>query len=923
MRIFTVCVFTITLLSFSSAGQAPRFLASSTGKATPLQNGEDPTKIFQPFDCGPEFPIGPDNLHHADILIPLRHRQVAAQWYIAPVTGRLDTLYFVIADMYGLLQDSIVNIRFLKSEISNNHGPSDGTYPDPCTPWGYYTNTSDSDNGIAAFPEEATDTTWHSTAGGTTPSFPPMGVNIWGVTEFPVHVTPYGINKLALHDVLDLNVSKGDVFFVAMRQQAPSYHPSPDSDATIYFRATSFGVPSPSRAWKFFEHTPSFQFPCGPDSVPGWYDQTYYGEPMMYNWWFAMSITGDPPPYISEINGLGHTLSTAQREVSAQIADCYPAHPESAGVASASILYSINDGMTLSSPMIHSTGDAWSGFIPGQSVGSLVSYRITATDINGNSDTSWQSFSYHVVSIHSNGYRCDTSYECTPAAIFPIGTAIDTSEWFLPPRSYVGAQRGDDGTAGPYSLGGPFVFYGDTMNYAWIGVNGAIALSKSQTDTIDLNNHGFGSAVWDLPYRQHHSRADTNSEGGVPKNFIAPFWSDWIVYKDSPRSTFGHIHHFSDSLKFVVEYDTLGSFDDGGNYVDPNEYRVILWKKSGIIEFQYDDIGTIGIEFTEGTLVGMQCDSLTHPVPPGEFPPFNFWNRSGYPLETRLHNGLCIRYVPIYSNMALGDGWQLVSVSTESPNKSRQFLFPSAVSNAFVFQNGTYQIASDPLKHGVGYWMNFNGAIPFVGNPVEEETVHVVTGWNMVGSIGFPVATADIAVTPPGLTTGAFFGFSGAGYYGINTLQPGNAYWVNASMEGTLYLFSSSFANVSHANRIHIVPINETPPAAPTDDDIHHSASHAPHRFSLEQNYPNPFNPVTELSFVIGHASFVTLRVYDVLGREVATIVNENLQPDEYTRKWDASSSPSGVYYYRLVATNNTLRQEGSFVETRKLVLLK
>ncbi|MGA2624431.1 MAG: TIM-barrel domain-containing protein [Bacteroidota bacterium] len=90
-----------------------------------------------------------------------------------------------------------------------------------------------------------------------------------------------------------------------------------------------------------------------------------------------------------------------------------------------------------------------------------------------------------------------------------------------------------------------------------------------------------------------------------------------------------------------------------------------------------------------------------------------------------------------------------------------------------------------------------------------------------------------------------------------------------------------------------------------------------PLEFRLEQNYPNPFNPVTTVSFVIGSSSFVTLGVYDVLGKKVATLVNEVKQPGKFTVKWDASDAglPSGVYFYRLTA--------GTFVETKKLILVK
>jgi hypothetical protein len=88
-----------------------------------------------------------------------------------------------------------------------------------------------------------------------------------------------------------------------------------------------------------------------------------------------------------------------------------------------------------------------------------------------------------------------------------------------------------------------------------------------------------------------------------------------------------------------------------------------------------------------------------------------------------------------------------------------------------------------------------------------------------------------------------------------------------------------------------------------------------PSQFSLSQNYPNPFNPTTNFEFQTGNFGLVNLRVFDVLGREVATLVNDARQAGVYTIRWNASSLPSGVYFYRL--------QTGSFVETKKLMLAK
>jgi hypothetical protein len=88
-----------------------------------------------------------------------------------------------------------------------------------------------------------------------------------------------------------------------------------------------------------------------------------------------------------------------------------------------------------------------------------------------------------------------------------------------------------------------------------------------------------------------------------------------------------------------------------------------------------------------------------------------------------------------------------------------------------------------------------------------------------------------------------------------------------------------------------------------------------PIRYALNQNYPNPFNPTTAVSYQLSAVSFVSLKVFDLLGREIATLVNEVHQPGSYTVRWNASSMPSGVYLYRL--------QTHDFVETKKMLLLK
>ncbi len=261
---------------------------------------------------------------------------------------------------------------------------------------------------------------------------------------------------------------------------------------------------------------------------------------------------------------------------------------------------------------------------------------------------------------------------------------------------------------------------------------------------------------------------------------------------------------------------------------------------------------------------------------------------------------------------ALPGGWNMLSVPVTLDDYTTSVHFPTAVSEAFAY-NGSY-VVSPTLENGVGYWLRFSGAQNFTvpGLYRTHDSIHVVTGWNMIGSISYPVPTSGITSTPGGMTTSTFFGYNG-GYTPADTIKPGKGYWVKVSEAGTLYL--SSGETVLAENRIRIVPGGELPPPPPEGTS---AQSAVPTEYSLGQCYPNPFNPSTVIEYSLSTRGRVTLVVYNTIGQQIATLVNAEQEAGSYAVRWNGATDrgakvASGVYFYQLRA--------GAFVSTKKMML--
>ena len=193
------------------------------------------------------------------------------------------------------------------------------------------------------------------------------------------------------------------------------------------------------------------------------------------------------------------------------------------------------------------------------------------------------------------------------------------------------------------------------------------------------------------------------------------------------------------------------------------------------------------------------------------------------------------------------------------------------------------------LKRNGSAWINPQNSqstkFPYPGDPVTS------TGWT---EIGFGDRRSMLSFGPltmnPGDTQSVIVAQLIAGY----SSNLGNISNLRTLANYVKGIYNSNFQSVLSVNTI---------------------SNEIPDRFSLSQNYPNPFNPNTIINYQLSMFNYVSLKVYDVLGKEVATLVNEKQSAGKYEVEFDGSNLTSGVYFYKLTA--------GEFTDTKRMILIK
>lgn len=147
------------------------------------------------------------------------------------------------------------------------------------------------------------------------------------------------------------------------------------------------------------------------------------------------------------------------------------------------------------------------------------------------------------------------------------------------------------------------------------------------------------------------------------------------------------------------------------------------------------------------------------------------------------------------------------------------------------------------------------------------------------------------------------------GIYYSTTVHYDTAWrWLKNNYKFPIFSISHSWTNYGYSKKASIVINSST-------IGISQISSETPDGFALSQNFPNPFNPVTKIQYDVKENSFVSLKVFDILGREISTLVNQKQSPGKYEVSFDGNNFSSGVYFYRL--------QAGNFSDTKKLILQK
>jgi len=598
MRLISILVSTAIVSTFVFSQEL--ILISPDGEAIPVKKGKSAAETIRELyqseqdavvtsDC-PEPPPswGPcpsiDPCYNTNF--GYNAGDVAATIFIVPFSGVISTVFFYSQSNTLPSGDTTCTIRILRV-LPGWDRAGDAWF-------GYFPDSNYTHAGRTPYPDQATGE-YVPGDSGTGNIF---GENLWGgevggyPSIWPNRASRMSVNMMGLG--YEPVLQAGDTFAVCIRTSIAAH----DTEASLAFmRATSLYT---GNFFKYYDH----------DRVPGkpgWWRRSGFN---MFIWVTIRVTSGDVPPTVTSFSTVRHTVSTGPQPVQLTAYDCNIGVPADTGVASANLFYKVDAGSYTSIPMTVSSF-VWSANVPGQPLGSTVTYYATATDIHGFT-TTVPAKSFRVVDLNRAGYIYST-----PAFSF-TNIAGDAGATELPGSAFQGTGVNDDGTAGPVAIGGNFNFFGrDTMQYAWVGANGALGLTGTATDTVWVNSNSTrtGSfANFSIP------------TSTAPRNWIAGFWNDLWLEPDGH----GTVWYKQVGTQLIVQWNRVGNFNAAGDTT--TTFQIVLDRADTSITFKYLDVGTTGLELSG--YVAAQASSTDL---------WTFINGSGYPVESQPANNKSIK----------------------------------------------------------------------------------------------------------------------------------------------------------------------------------------------------------------------------------------------------------------------------------------
>ena len=289
----------------------------------------------------------------------------------------------------------------------------------------------------------------------------------------------------------------------------------------------------------------------------------------------------------------------------------------------------------------------------------------------------------------------------------------------------------------------------------------------------------------------------------------------------------------------------------------------------------------------------------------------------------------------LHAQTAASATWQLIA--NQQATIAGNVVADSVIGHTLVVKDYTGASMGGPLGAAQARWNR--GGVNWPGSTAQENNIYmdfVVSpkpGYNFTvdsvkGSFGgggtsnmkanLLFGSADTSLASLTALNTSPLPLRQASYFTFNPADTNVSYYVGLEVKNgakfrlRVYAWNqtSSASATKYIYTQNIIIKGTTTPASAVEGE-----TEIPANFKLEQNYPNPFNPTTSISYSIPKTAFVTLKVYNLIGQEVASLVNEIKDPGNYKSTFDASKLSSGIYFYRLEA--------GNFVSIKKMALMK